>query len=213
MQQVVMPFDGKVIETVMGEDGKPWISVRSVCEAIGVAKNKQIEKIKSNPIYRGYLMVSPSAGGAQEMFCIPLEQLNGWLFSIQPNRVREEIRPNLIAYQQECFQVLYKHFMPNGTQDLQPLMDKLTKMDQKLDHAIGSSEATWGDDRAEVERLIRQVADLYEVDGRTVWGWVQTDCDVGSYKRQNRKIINYLKNKLGIGLKVIKGEKDKNDKV
>jgi len=33
MKQVKMPFDGNVIETVTGEDGKPWISVRSVCQA------------------------------------------------------------------------------------------------------------------------------------------------------------------------------------
>ena len=156
--------------------------------------------------FKGSVHKYPTSGGIQYVFCIPLEQLNGWLFSIQPNRVHEDIRPNLIHYQQECFQVLYNHFMPNGVQDLQPFMDSLNSLHQKIDHIVGATEAIWGDDKDEVQRLINQVAELYQVDGRTVWGWVQTDCDVGSYRRQNRKIINYLKNKLGKGLTVIKGE-------
>ena len=207
MKQVVMPFDGKVIETVTGEDGKPWISVRSVCQAIGVAYNSQWARIRGDERFMCYdIITHDTIGRSQEMFCIPLEQLNGWLFSIQPNRVREDIRPNLIRYQQECFQVLYNHFMPNGVQDLQPFMDKLNTLHDDVKFIRGTTETIWGDDREEITTLLRQVAELYQVDGRTVWGWVQTDCDIGSYKRQNRKIINYLKNKLGKGLTLLKGE-------
>ena len=40
------------------------------------------------------------------MTCLPLENLNGWLFSIQATRVKPEFREKLRAYQKECFQVL-----------------------------------------------------------------------------------------------------------
>ena len=53
MQEVVMPFDGKVVETVTGEDGKPWISVRSVCQAIGMEDRRQFKKIQSDGRFRG----------------------------------------------------------------------------------------------------------------------------------------------------------------
>jgi len=85
MNQVVMPFDGKVVETVTGQDGKPWISVRSVCQAIGVDVENQRRRIQADERFScGAITATGSDGKQYEMFCIPLEQLNGWLFSIQP---------------------------------------------------------------------------------------------------------------------------------
>ena len=46
----------------------------------------------------------------QEVFTIPLSKLNGWLFSINPNKVKPEVKAKLIEYKNECFDVLYKHF-------------------------------------------------------------------------------------------------------
>ena len=36
--------------------------------------------------------------------------LNGWLFGVDVNRVRPELRERLMQYQRECFQVLNAHF-------------------------------------------------------------------------------------------------------
>lgn len=44
------------------------------------------------------------------MFCIPLDYLNGWLFGINANRVKPEIRDRLIRYQTECYRVLADAF-------------------------------------------------------------------------------------------------------
>jgi hypothetical protein len=54
--------------------------------------------------------------------------------------------------------------------------------------------------------LVNQVAEEHGVDGRTVWGWIQTECDVASYKKQNLRIKNFLRNKLGKGIKLVKDE-------
>ena len=98
MKQVVMPFDGKVIETVTGPDGKPWISVRSVCEAIGVEVYRQHQRLQNHPTFKVSTYVVPSAGGEQNTLCISLDQLNLWLGSINPMRTQEPVRSNLIAY-------------------------------------------------------------------------------------------------------------------
>ena len=58
------------------------------------------------------IMNMPSSGGVQATVCLPLSMLNGWLFGVDVNRVKEEIKPKLIRYQEECFDVLAKHFMP-----------------------------------------------------------------------------------------------------
>ena len=71
MQEVVMPFDGKVIETVTGKDGQPWISVRSVCQAIGIDPNRQRRKIESDGrLRRGHMSSHDTIGRSQQMFCI-----------------------------------------------------------------------------------------------------------------------------------------------
>jgi hypothetical protein len=40
------------------------------------------------------------------MLCLPLDQLSGWLFTINPHKVKPEIRPKLLLYQRECVKTL-----------------------------------------------------------------------------------------------------------
>ena len=47
----------------------------------------------------------------QEMLCLPLEYLNGWLFGIDENRVAPEIREPLILYKREAYSALHGYFM------------------------------------------------------------------------------------------------------
>ncbi|HGH6025852.1 TPA: phage antirepressor N-terminal domain-containing protein [Vibrio mimicus] len=42
--------------------------------------------------------------------CIPLRKYFGWLQTLQPNRIREDIRDKVIQYQNECDDVLWKHW-------------------------------------------------------------------------------------------------------
>ena len=46
----------------------------------------------------------------RSLVCIPLTKLNGWLFSINPDKVREEIREAVIRYQEECHIVLHNYW-------------------------------------------------------------------------------------------------------
>ncbi len=92
-------------------DGEYWVSVRKVCENLDIDFKYQHQKLKSDPAYDTKLIKVKTAGGMQEMFCIPLEKLNGWLFTINPNKVKPEVKQKLIAYKNECFKVLYNHFI------------------------------------------------------------------------------------------------------
>ncbi|EMK7116092.1 phage antirepressor Ant [Escherichia coli] len=49
-------------------------------------------------------------GKLRKLLCIPLKKLNGWLFSINPEKVRADIRDKLIQYQEECFSVLHDYW-------------------------------------------------------------------------------------------------------
>lgn len=214
MQQIVMPFNGTVVEVVRDEQGNPWIGVNSVCDAIGIQSSRQIEKISSDSRFnRSHMYSVATDGKTREVFCIPLNQLNGWLFGINPNKVSDHVRPNLIAYQQECFEVLYKHFMPNGVVDLQPLMDRITEvqktcstMNAKFDYLIGMDLTVFGDDAPAIKELIEKTAKIFKMSHNEVWGLVRRECDVSSYKLQNRKVINFLRNLIGEGLRLVSKE-------
>ncbi|EEV6940855.1 phage antirepressor Ant [Escherichia coli] len=49
-------------------------------------------------------------GKLRKLLCLPLKKLNGWLFSINPEKVRADIRDKLIQYQEECFTVLHDYW-------------------------------------------------------------------------------------------------------
>jgi hypothetical protein len=116
MNILQVKFQNDILEVV--ENGQKWVSVNKICENLGIATNRQINKLKSDPTYEARLIEVPTAGGVQKVFCIPLEKLNGWLFTINPNKVKPEAREKLIAYKNECFKVLYEHFINKSQQKL-----------------------------------------------------------------------------------------------
>lgn len=100
---------------VLNHDGKPYVAMKSICENIGLDWRGQRQRILRNEVLsQGVVMITtPSKGGEQEVTCLPLGMLNGWLFGIEINRVKSEIKEVLRLYQLECFDVLYSHFLPS----------------------------------------------------------------------------------------------------
>jgi hypothetical protein len=45
------------------------------------------------------------------MLCLPLDFLNGWLFGINADRVKPEVRDQVLRYQRECYRVLATAFV------------------------------------------------------------------------------------------------------
>ena len=114
---VTVDFHGQSLVAVL-IDGQPYVAMKPICENIGLQWGSQYNRIQRNPVMSEgiFIMKTPSEGGDQETLCLPLDMLNGWLFGVDVNRVREEIKPRLIQYQKECFGVLFRHFMPQPTE-------------------------------------------------------------------------------------------------
>ena len=103
---------------VLNHENKPYIAMKPVCENIGLDWHAQRQRIhRHHVLSQGEVMITlPSKSGNQEYLCLPISMLNGWLFGIDTNRVKPEIRKTLEQYQLECFDVLYNHFMPKVAQ-------------------------------------------------------------------------------------------------
>jgi hypothetical protein len=101
------------VDIMVMQNGDKMVPVTPICEALGIASNNQIEKIKSDPILNsvGMIIISTGKDGKQyKMFSIPFKYTFGWLFTIDSRKVSEEARPLVIKYQLECYDALYDYF-------------------------------------------------------------------------------------------------------
>lgn len=115
-QREVM-FYGDEITVVISEDRTVFVPVRPICDLMGVDAASQRRRIYQDPVLsevsRPCDVIMTSQGQPtqrREMLCLPLDYLNGWLFGINADRVRPEIRDRLIRYQRDCYKVLAQAF-------------------------------------------------------------------------------------------------------
>ncbi|AVN33532.1 phage antirepressor N-terminal domain-containing protein [Serratia marcescens] len=103
-------FHGQPIITAMVA-GVAYVAMKPIVENLGMSWGTQQQKLARNKEKFGCIHMNiPSAGGIQRALSLPLKKLNGWLFSINPSKVRADIRDKLIAYQEECFTVLHDYW-------------------------------------------------------------------------------------------------------
>lgn len=92
----------------------PHVAMKPICDNIGLQWEAQLKRIKRHPVLSATMSIMDMVaedGRRREMVMLPIDYLNGWLFSVDANRVKPEIKGRLIDYQRECFRVLSKHFL------------------------------------------------------------------------------------------------------
>lgn len=101
------------------QNNEIYVSVKSVCENLGLDSKSQRNRIKEDAILSEVEVELTSTGKDEKMYnmsCIPLKYLNGWLFQIDDKKVNPEARKNLLAYKKECYDVLFHHFFGTAKQ-------------------------------------------------------------------------------------------------
>ncbi|MED6318292.1 MAG: phage antirepressor N-terminal domain-containing protein [Pseudomonadota bacterium] len=118
-------FNGQPLITIE-QDGIHYTAVKPICENIGLNWDAQRKRISRDDVLSegAVIMTAPSKGGNQEMLCLPIDYLNGWLFGVDAKRVKPEIKDTLIQYKKECYKVLHDYWHtgaaidPRTNQDL-----------------------------------------------------------------------------------------------
>lgn len=113
-QKTVTFYDDQVV-AVRLPNGEVCVPIRPICEAMGLNWSGQRQRIQRNPVLSEVLRTvtlsrENTSGGNPNVLCMPLDYLNGWLFGIDTNRVRPEIRDRLLRYQKECYRILSQAF-------------------------------------------------------------------------------------------------------
>jgi hypothetical protein len=92
------------------------VSIRRVCENLGLSMQGQFKKLqgKSWATVNQKLMVADD-NKPREVATIALKSLPMWLATIDPRKVKEQFREKLARYQNECADVLARHFLEKPT--------------------------------------------------------------------------------------------------
>ncbi|EQZ11269.1 antirepressor protein ant [Escherichia coli UMEA 3341-1] len=106
-----VPFNGQQIITAMAA-GVAYVAMKPIVENLGMSWSTQQTKLmkqisKFNCVHMNMVAAD---GKLRKLLCLPLKKLNGWLISINPEKVRADIRDKLIQYQEECFTVLHDYW-------------------------------------------------------------------------------------------------------
>ncbi|MEW5986955.1 MAG: phage antirepressor N-terminal domain-containing protein [Chloroflexota bacterium] len=123
VEQKLVSFYGDEITAVLVDtvaERLVYVPVRPICNLLGVDWPGQFRRLKRDPVLSkklaGVVVTSTpdpvtGGGGPQVATCLPLDYLNGWLFGMNADRVKSEVRDKLILYQEQCYRVLADAFL------------------------------------------------------------------------------------------------------
>ena len=136
IEQKEVDFYGDDLTAVRVASGDVFIPIRPICERLGVDWNGQRRRINRDPVLRDELRTVDvtSTEGSREVtrgvLCLPLDYISGFLFGINAERVRDDLRDRVIRYQKECYKVLAEAFQ-DGRLTADPVFSELLERDSE----------------------------------------------------------------------------------
>lgn len=162
IEQKEVEFYDDSITAVRVEGGAVYVPIRPICDLLGVAWRAQLRRINDDAVLsdaaRGVTVTITPKGRAQrqEMICLPLNYLNGWLFGINAKRVKESVKDQLIRYQRDCYDVLFEAFQAGQLSVSDDDLSDIVAIDPEAVEALRIAESVVKLARSHV-RLLRQV--------------------------------------------------------
>ena len=108
-----IPFHGQTIQSVM-VDGKPHVVVRPLVESLGLDADSQMKRLRRHSWACPVKMTVQVGGQGREVTMIDLRTLTMWLATIDENRVSEDARPLVVAYQSEVADAIEAYWTRGG---------------------------------------------------------------------------------------------------
>ena len=137
------------------QDGVHYTAMKPICENIGLSWHAQFERMNRDEILSQCILIIRMVaedGKNREMVCLPIEYLNGWLFGIDVNRCKPEIRETLIKYKKECYQALHDYwFKGKAERTINP------EQQQAIQEAVVKAHHRTGMSYAEIYRQLKSL--------------------------------------------------------
>lgn len=149
-----VPFNGDKI-LVVEKDGKRYVPMKPIVEALGLTWKNQYEIIRNDPVLSSVILVTRTTGAdkkSYDMISLPLEYLNGWLFKIPALRYTGCRREAIIKYQRECYQALYRYFHKE-----KPYSDNMRKIISAITAEAGKKDEVIATLKTQIVRLLELI--------------------------------------------------------
>lgn len=134
---IAMPFHGDEIVTFQAEDG-PRVAMRRIVENMGIGWGSQRQKLvaQSKKFACDDIVTHDTLGRPQEMLTMPVAKLPLWLATINPNKVRADLRAKVELYQAESAVALHDYWA-KGVAVRGDMDGIVTNLDPSVRQAIG----------------------------------------------------------------------------
>jgi hypothetical protein len=121
---------------------QPFTAMKPIVENMGLGWASQTQKLNANKERWGVTMiVIPSENGEQNMLCMPVRKLPAYMNSINPKKVRAELRAKIELYQNESDDALWKYWTDGQAVRQSAHGDTLTATEQAQLQAIVQAKA------------------------------------------------------------------------
>ena len=132
--EVVIPFYEDTLLIQLGEDGEIYVALRPIVEALGLDWSAQYRRVGRDPVLSEEVkMISVAVTatemrqrgeGAKSYLCLPKQFLSGFLFGVNANRVRKELRERVIQWQREAHLFLDAAFTGDAESAMEAMRQK-----------------------------------------------------------------------------------------
>jgi hypothetical protein len=135
IEQKTVEFYEDQVTAIRMDNGHVFVPLRPIIDRLGIDWASQTRRINRDPILseetKVCVVVTTTQGKPdqrRDMLCLPLDYLSGFLFGINANRVKSDLRERVIRYQRECYKVLAEAFT-EGRLTADPSFDELLASD------------------------------------------------------------------------------------
>ncbi|QMT39822.1 phage antirepressor N-terminal domain-containing protein [Neisseria shayeganii] len=107
---ITIPFYDRAL-TLIEHEGRPFVAMKPMVQGMGLDWKGQQAKLQNRFASVVVIISTTGADGKRyPMLCLPLEKLPAWLFTINPRKVKAEVREAVRQYQAECEAVLWQYW-------------------------------------------------------------------------------------------------------
>ncbi|MFN2142060.1 MAG: phage antirepressor N-terminal domain-containing protein [Candidatus Promineifilaceae bacterium] len=169
VEQKTVNFYGDDLLAIRAEDGQVYVSLRHLCEALGLARQGQVRRIRDHKILSegyqgGNVLLPPSpedgrGGGVQRVGMLRVDLVPLWLSGVRVRATKEEIRPKLERFQAEAAKVLWEAFQ-EGRLTVDPSFSELLESDSPAAQAYRLARAMM--ELARNQLLLESRLDTYD---------------------------------------------------
>lgn len=177
IEQLPVTLLDLAVLAVRRDDGRIYLSVRDLCDALGLSSASQLRRIRAHARLAVGLerFRIATAGGPQEQLLLLLERVPTWLLMIDVARVSEDTRPRLTFLQDYLIQEVYAAFarlgrLPDGPsnriEDIADLrridhaLSMLTERQERIEESQEKARAVWRDLHTQLRDIAGRLQEL-----------------------------------------------------